>query len=105
VKPQVRGREALAAKLWPMPGRDFWAHEPYPPNPVLIVLGQRIRGARQRAWMTQAKFGERVGLDQGSVSRLERGLLPSIRLDRLAPALRAAGIIELPDRSRIADAD
>jgi hypothetical protein len=43
--------------------------------------------------MTQRAFGDKVNLDQGSVSRLEHGLLGSIRLYRLAPVLDALGLV------------
>ena len=43
--------------------------------------------------MTQEAFGRRLGLDQGSVSRLERGKLPGIRLGKVMPVLVEMGLV------------
>lgn len=42
---------------------------------VLEAFGRWIRETRRALGYTQARFGERVGLHQSTISRLERGLV------------------------------
>lgn len=51
-------------------------------------LGIALRGARKRKSMNQAEAGKLVGLDQPTVSRVERGN-PGTRLDTLFHLLSA----------------
>ncbi len=43
---------------------------------LLERLGQRLRALREAHRLTQAEFGERVGLEAETVSRVERGHQP-----------------------------
>ena len=63
-----------------------------PQNPDIVVFGRLVRTYRVYLGMSQEAFGRRVGLDQGSVSRLERGVLPGIRLRKLIPILKDMGL-------------
>jgi ribosome-binding protein aMBF1 (putative translation factor) len=47
-------------------------------------LGTAIRAARQRRRLSQRGLAARTGVDQSTISRLERGMLRSISLRRLA---------------------
>ena len=67
-----------------------------PRNSDLVVFGRIVRTSRIYAGMSQARFGTVVGIDQGSMSRLERGALPGIRLRRLLPLLKEMGFIRPP---------
>lgn len=64
-------------------------HEMLVPDPdvedVLVVLGEEIRrrrGARSQEWV-----GRACGLSQSTISRLESGQAPSLRLERYARVL------------------
>ncbi len=48
------------------------------------ILGAWIRGARLRSGLTQRQLAWRSGLAQSTVSRLETGKLPGMRLRTLA---------------------
>lgn len=41
---------------------------------LATALGQAIKARREAASLTQGQFGELVGIDQGNVSRVERGM-------------------------------
>ena len=57
-----------------------------------VQLGRAVRNARQRAGWSQRTLGRRSGVDQPSISRLERGMLPGFGFRRLAAIVAA-----LPD--------
>jgi transcriptional regulator with XRE-family HTH domain len=67
------------------------------PNPVfdpitqdgVEAIGADIRRLRLAAGVTQRELEELAGLDQTTISRIERGLMPTLRLHRYA-RLRAA---------------
>jgi transcriptional regulator with XRE-family HTH domain len=63
-----------------------------------VKIGIAIRTLRDRAGMTQLQLAERAGMDQGNLSRLERGKgdLPTERLVAIAHALglKASAILE-----------
>jgi len=65
-------------------------------SPDLVAFGRRVRDCRRAMGVSQQAFGARVDLDQGSVSRLERGLLPGIRLRKLAPVLILVDVFAEP---------
>ena len=50
-----------------------------------IALGQAIMTRRQRKGMTQLDLAERLGIEQHSVSRMEKGII-SPKISRLPPA-------------------
>ena len=71
-----------------MPPRDE-----FPRDPFLLAFGRLVHTCRVFQGLTQKSFGERVGLDQGSVSRLERGMLPGIRLRKVCPVMAEMGLV------------
>ncbi len=54
-------------------------------------LGSIIRRARRAADLTQSELGERVGLRQATISKLESGQ-PNTRLETLMDAMSALGL-------------
>lgn len=61
-----------------MGGIDPWTHL------ALAEIGEVVRYLRAQHGMSQRVMTERSGLSQSSVSRLENGLLPGLRLAWLA---------------------
>jgi len=65
---------------------------------ALAQIGSAIREARRRLAWSQRTLAHRSGLSQSSISRLEAGKAPTVRVSRLAHiliVLRARLIIEL----------
>ena len=62
-------------------------------DPDLIEFGRVVRGTRVRLALSQRKFGYLIGIDQGSLSRLERGKLAGIRLRKVMRLLAEMGVI------------
>jgi transcriptional regulator with XRE-family HTH domain len=65
---------------------------------ALVQIGAAIRTARLRIPWSQHKLARRCGLSQSSISRLEAGKAPTVRVARLARilvALEAKLVIEL----------
>ena len=62
--------------------------------------GEAVLAARARRGLSQKQLAQRSGIDQGDISRIERGKLnPSLELlQRLAEALETDLVIELKDR-------
>jgi transcriptional regulator with XRE-family HTH domain len=60
-------------------------------TPHMVFPDKLVREARQTAGLTQAEFGQRLGMSQSAIAKLERpGANPTVEtLDR---ALRAAGV-------------
>lgn len=58
----------------PITGKRGWQ-----PNHELIAFGTYVKRARYLADLTQQRLGELSGVDQGQISRLERGLAPWTR--------------------------
>lgn len=56
---------------------------------ALVLIGARIRQARERIGMSQEAFAEAVGKDQTAISQYENGLrkLPAVDLARFAEVL------------------
>lgn len=69
-------------------------HEDVPRNPDLVAFGMLVRTHGILSGMSQERFGRRVGLDQGSMSRLERGILPGIRLRKVVGILSEMGLFK-----------
>ena len=63
-----------------------------------------IRDARRRAGLSQQALGERVGLDQSGISRIERGERPMTvdTLKAIASALGVSPAALLSDSKRAA---
>ena len=56
-----------------------------------IEIGQRIRGARDAAGLTQADLAEKIGTRPGTISDWERGGVDQ-RIEGLAKIAEALGI-------------
>ncbi len=68
-------------------------------------IGAIIRRARRNAGLTQAELGNRIGLRQATISKLEAGA-PATRLSTLLDALTALGLeIVIDKRGRRAPRD
>ena len=65
-------------------------------NRGLLRLGLAIREARWHSGLSQRRFAERRGLDQPTISRLERGRQSGISLRRLARLLGAFDGVVVP---------
>ena len=61
--------------------------EPKPPHQTLLELGAAIREGRRQHGLTQMRLEALSGVDQTSISRLERGLAPGMKVSRLARIL------------------
>jgi len=60
---------------------------------VLIRLGADIRTARKKRRIPTAEFAERIGVSEGTLSRLEKGD-PGIRIETLGMALLTLGELD-----------
>ena len=60
-------------------------------------IGAIIRRARRSAGMNQTELGEKVGLRQATISKLERGE-PATRLSTMLDVLSALGLEIIIDR-------
>lgn len=60
-------------------------------------IGAIIRRARRNARLTQAELGQRIGLRQATISRLEKGE-DETRLSTLLDALTALGLEIIVDK-------
>ena len=56
---------------------------------ALERLGRGLRSARKQAGWSQQLLGERAGVDQAVISRLENGLAPGMRASAIARIIRA----------------
>ncbi len=64
---------------------------------ALEELGAAVRDARQRAGLSQRDLEALSGVDQSSISRMERGRVPGMRLDKLARvAMVLGGLLLVP---------
>src|SRR5438105_2799527 len=77
--------------IWP-PDND--------PHDVRVALGRGIRSLRLYHGWTQQALGDRCGLHQSIVSRLETGNTVSIRLSRVLRVLDALGVDRIVLKSR-----
>ncbi len=57
-----------------------------------VALGLAIERARMSQLLSQEALEARSGIDQSTISRLERGLAPGLRLDRLAQVLAGLSV-------------
>jgi hypothetical protein len=57
-----------------------------------VALGRAIWRARASQLLSQEALEARSTIDQSTISRLERGQAPSLRLDRLAQVLAGLGV-------------
>ncbi|MDL2336154.1 MAG: helix-turn-helix domain-containing protein [Chloroflexota bacterium] len=70
----------------PVTGRRNWQ-----PSFELMAFGMYVKRARHLARCTQTRLEELSGVDQGRISRLERGLSPTTRIEHLVPMASALG--------------
>ena len=81
-------------------------HEPIAPRDARVAAGLEIIGtavyeARRRAGVSQRALGGRCGMDQSTISRLERGKLNGMRLKRLAELVAALQSLTLDGASSV----
>ena len=65
----------------------------------LEIIGRAVWEARRRAGLSQRQLGYRAGVHQSTISRLERGRLNGMRLQRLATivaVLDQLSIVDMP---------
>jgi transcriptional regulator with XRE-family HTH domain len=55
------------------------------------AIGRALRDARLRERVSQRRLEEATGVDQTTISRLERGMAPGLRLERLGRIVDALG--------------
>ena len=67
-------------------GRSNWQ-----PSYELMAFGMYVKRARYYVRYTQTKLEQLSGVDQGRISRLERGLSPTTRIEHLVPIASAMG--------------
>lgn len=54
-------------------------------------IGRALHDARLRARISQRRLEDATGVDQTTISRLERGIAPGLRLERLGQIVEALG--------------
>ena len=72
--------------LHPVAGRYGWQ-----PDQGLLTFGQYVRRSRYLAGMSQVQLAKASGVEQGSISRLERGLAPAMKVERVVKLAAAMG--------------
>jgi transcriptional regulator with XRE-family HTH domain len=70
----------------PVTGRHGWLSDP-----LLLAFGQYVKRGRYLARKTQQAVADEARVDQGQLSRLERALAPSMRVDKLVRLGNALG--------------
>lgn len=94
--------EPQSLEPWPGPtSLDRKPPEPKPPHQSLLELGAAIREGRRQHGLTQTRLEALSGVDQSSISRLERGLAPGMKVSRLARILAViprSGLLPADDR-------
>jgi len=70
----------------PVTARHGWQ-----PQTDLLTFGQYVKRARYLAGMSQDEAEKASGVDQGSISRLERGLAPAMKVERIVKLASGIG--------------
>lgn len=87
---QAADRSFFIAPPWgwvhPVTGRHGWQ-----PDPLLLAFGQYVRRSRYFLHMSQVELAQASGVDQGAISRLERALAPSMKVERVVKLGGAMG--------------
>ena len=81
--------------------RDWSDDAGYPDelvNQGLDRIAEGIYQARRRAGWTQRQLAWRCGVDQPTISRVERGVLSGISLRRLARIFGCVDVIDVQER-------
>jgi transcriptional regulator with XRE-family HTH domain len=68
------------------------------PDYLMALFGELVRKWRRDLGLSQRRFADKVGMNQSTISRLERGRAPGIALYRLLPILELGGVLDLPRR-------
>ena len=61
----------------------------------LMVIAYAVRGRRLMYGLSQRQLGFRIGVGQSTISRIENGRLPTLKVSTLA---RIVGVLELGPR-------
>jgi ribosome-binding protein aMBF1 (putative translation factor) len=69
--------------------RDGGEYGPAQEDEGLRIIGRLVFEERRRAGMSQRVLERETGVDQTTISRLERGLMPGMRIARLGSILAA----------------
>jgi transcriptional regulator with XRE-family HTH domain len=56
---------------------------------ILVAVGARVRSARLEVGITQAELAVKAGLHEATLSRLENGILDSVKLLQIEAIARA----------------
>jgi transcriptional regulator with XRE-family HTH domain len=62
---------------------------------ALTWIGDAVKRARHARGLSQHALARQCGVDQGTISRLERGLAPGMRIESLARILRVVFAIDM----------
>jgi len=67
---------------------------------VMKSVGRRVCFARRGQGLSQRQLEDLCQVDQTTISRLERGLAPGLRLERLATIMAVLGLVDLHPTAR-----
>jgi len=67
---------------------------------VMKAVGRRVQFARLGHGLSQRQLEVLCQVDQTTISRLERGLAPGLRLERLATIMAVLEVVELRSTAR-----
>jgi transcriptional regulator with XRE-family HTH domain len=92
----VTDREKPSTPSFFIPPTFPWAEQVtgrkgYQPSYEELAFGMYVKRARYIARCTQTRLEELSGVDQGRISRLERGLSPTTRVEHLVPIASVLG--------------
>lgn len=95
VPPSQRQIQAVDRSWFVTPPRD-WLHPVtgrygWQPDQALLTFGRYVRRSRYLAGMSQVQVAAASGVEQGSISRLERGLAPAMKVERVVRLAAAIG--------------
>lgn len=63
------------------------------PDDQMVLFGELVRTWRLDHGLSQRQLADRVGLNQSTISRLERGRSPGLPLYRLLPIFELGGLV------------
>ncbi|MGH9957397.1 MAG: helix-turn-helix domain-containing protein [Pyrinomonadaceae bacterium] len=56
-----------------------------------MAIGEKIKNLREESGLTQRQLARKAGVDQGGLSKIERGLKANLTLEMLRRLARALG--------------